>query len=151
HGGSLDGAYGAVAGMLIAAELRGEGSLPGVGFVTCEEEESRFHAHLMGARSVLGKVRAEELDGLVDAAGVPGRAALAEARGAGCAAPLDPGDAPFRPPFRPATMLEPHIEQGPVLEREGGAIGIVEHIAGYRRLIARLTGEARHSGTTPMR
>src|SRR5437773_1363534 len=35
--------------------------------------------------------------------------------------------------------------------RRVGQLGIVEHIAGYRRLIARLSGEARHSGTTPMR
>ena len=150
HGGRYDGAYGAVSGMLIAAELRGAGKLPVVGFVTCEEEESRFRAHLMGARSMLGTAKAAELDQVVDAAGVSWRAALAEARAAGCAAPLGAGEQPFRPPFHPATMLELHIEQGPVLEREGGAIGIVEHIAGYRRLVARLRGEARHSGTTPM-
>ncbi len=151
HGGRYDGAYGAVCGMLIASELRGAGRLPVVGFVTCEEEESRFRAHLMGARSVLGKVRAEELDVVVDGAGVSWRTALEAARAAGCAAPLAAGAEPFRPPFRPAIMLEPHIEQGPVLEREREAVGIVEHVAGYRRLIARLRGEARHSGTTPMR
>ncbi len=151
HGGRFDGAYGAVSGMLIAAELRGGGQRPVVGFVTCEEEESRFRAHLMGARSVLGKVAAEELDTVVDGAGVSWRAALAEARAAGCAAPLAAGEAPFQPPFRPALLLEPHIEQGPVLEREKKALGLVEHVAGYRRLVARLRGEARHSGTTPMR
>ena len=151
HGGRFDGAYGAVSGMLVASELRGVGKRPVVGFVTCEEEESRFRAHLMGARSVLGKVRAEELDAVVDGAGVSWRAALAEARAGGCAAPLAAGAEPFQPPFRPAILLEPHIEQGPVLERENKALGLVEHVAGYRRLIARLRGEARHSGTTPMR
>jgi len=150
HGGRFDGAYGAVAGMLIAAELRGAGKLPVVGFVTCEEEESRFRAHLMGARSMLGRVKTEELDAVKDNAGITWRAALEDARAAGCAAPLGAGAEPFRPPFRPATMLELHIEQGPVLEREGHAIGVVEHIAGSRRLIARLRGAARHSGTTPM-
>jgi len=151
HGGRFDGAYGAVSGLLIAAELRGAGRRPVIGFVTCEEEESRFRAHLMGARSMLGKVRAEELDGVVDSAGVSWRAALAEARGAGCAAPLAPGAEPFQPPFRPTALLEPHIEQGPVLERENKSLGLVEHVAGYRRMTARLRGEARHSGTTPMR
>ncbi|HEY2954777.1 MAG TPA: Zn-dependent hydrolase [Candidatus Eisenbacteria bacterium] len=151
HGGRFDGAYGTVTGLLVAAELRGAGRRPVVGFVTCEEEESRFRAHLMGARTVLGSVRAEELDAVVDAAGVSWRAALAEARAAGCAAPLAEGGAPFEPPFRPAVLIEPHIEQGPVLEREHKALGIVEHVAGYRRLVGRLRGEARHSGTTPMR
>jgi len=37
-----------------------------------------------------------------------------------------------------------------VLEREGLALGIVEHIAGYRRTRLTLQGDARHSGTTPM-
>jgi allantoate deiminase len=150
EGGRYDGAYGTVSGMLIAAELHGAGKLPVVGFVTFEEEGSRFPGLLLGARSMLGKVKAGELDQVKDAAGISWRAALEEARAAGCAAALATGDEPFRPPFRPATMLELHIEQGPVLEREGGAIAIVEHIAGYRRLIARLKGEARHSGTTPM-
>jgi allantoate deiminase len=150
HGGRYDGAYGTVSGMLIAAELRGTGKLPVVGFVTFEEEGSRFPGMLLGARSVLGKVKADELDQVKDAAGVSWRAALEEAHAEGCAVPLAAGDAPFHPPFRPATMLELHIEQGPVLEREGGAIAIVEHIAGYRRMIARLRGAARHSGTTPM-
>jgi allantoate deiminase len=151
QGGRFDGAYGAVAGLLIAAELRGTGKLPVVGFVTCEEEESRFHAHMMGARSLLGLARSEELAAVTDGGGIAWGAALEAARAAGCAAPLGPGALPFAPPFRPALMLEPHIEQGPLLEREGDALGIVDHIAGYRRLRARLTGEARHSGTTPQR
>jgi allantoate deiminase len=121
-----------------------------VGFVTCEEEQSRFDSHMMGARSLLGSVTASELDSVRDGEGVPWRAALAEARAAGCSAPLAPGDAPFRPLFRAALELELHIEQGPVLESEGLELGIVGRIAGYRRLRASLTGAACHSGTTPL-
>ena len=47
-------------------------------------------------------------------------------------------------------MLELHIEQGPVLEAEQLALGLVQHIAGYSRLNLTIGGEARHSGTTPM-
>jgi allantoate deiminase len=148
-GGRFDGAYGALAGLLIAAELRGSGRIPVVGFVTCEEEGSRFSAHMVGARSLLGSARAAELDEVKDATGTTWREALETARAAGAAAPLAPGERPFAPPFRAALMLELHIEQGPVLEREGLALGIVEQVAGYRRLEARVTGEARHSGTTP--
>jgi allantoate deiminase len=50
----------------------------------------------------------------------------------------------------PRAQLELHIEQGPVLESAGEAIGIVANIAGYRRLRATLTGAPRHSGTTPL-
>ncbi len=47
-------------------------------------------------------------------------------------------------------MRELHVEQGPVLESELLDLGIVEHVAGCRRLELRLTGETRQSGTTPM-
>ena len=150
NGGRYDGAYGVVAGLLLAAQPREPGSLAVVGFATCEEEESRFHGGLMGARSLLGLVEADELDRVHDAEGVTWRAALDAARARGCASPLAAGARPFEPLFRAATMLELHIEQGPVLESDGLELGIVEHIAGYRRLALTIRGEARHSGTTPM-
>ncbi|MHA6630001.1 M20 family metallo-hydrolase [Pseudonocardia sichuanensis] len=46
--------------------------------------------------------------------------------------------------------LELHIEQGPVLEEHGSAIGVVTAIAGIRRLVADFIGRADHAGTTPM-
>ena len=46
--------------------------------------------------------------------------------------------------------LEAHIEQGPVLEAEGLAIGVVTAIAAQKRLSVRFTGVAGHAGTTPM-
>ncbi len=150
HGGRFDGAYGAIAGLLLAARPREAGGIPVVGFATCEEEESRFQAGLMGARSLLGQVAAEELDRVTDAGGVSWRAALEGVRAKGCAAPLAAGARPFEPLFRAALMLELHIEQGPVLEAERLAVGLVDHIAGYRRLRLTIGGEARHSGTTPM-
>jgi len=150
QGGRYDGAYGALAGLAIAAERIDTPGMPVVGFVTCEEEDSRFHAGFMGARSLLGRVDARELDEATDDAGTTWRAALDAARARACAAPLALGAQPFRPLFRPALMLELHIEQGPVLEAEGRPLGIVDRIAGYRRLNAHIEGEARHAGTTPM-
>src|SRR5262252_7874292 len=50
NGGRFDGAYGVVAGLLLAAQPREAGGLGVVGFASCEEEESRFHGGLMGAR-----------------------------------------------------------------------------------------------------
>lgn len=43
-----------------------------------------------------------------------------------------------------------HIEQGPVLERENLAVGVVTSIAGATRLSVQLYGEAGHAGTVPM-
>jgi allantoate deiminase len=149
-GGHYDGAYGTIAGLLVAAASRGAKGLPVVGFVTCEEEDSRFHGGMMGGRSLLGRVEESELDSVADREGVTWRQALASAREQGCAAPLGPAGTAAPPLFAPALELELHIEQGPVLEAHRLGLGIVERIAGYRRWIARIEGEARHSGTTPM-
>jgi N-carbamoyl-L-amino-acid hydrolase len=72
-------------------------------------------------------------DYLVDAGGDPGR--LAEAAWA---------------PDRIKAYLEPHIEQGPVLERLGLPIGIVDGIVGRTILETEIRGEQQHAGTTPM-
>jgi len=47
--------------------------------------------------------------------------------------------------------VEAHIEQGPVLEEENVAVGIVTGIAGQSRFQFSFTGRAGHAGTTPMR
>ena len=47
-------------------------------------------------------------------------------------------------------FVELHIEQGPVLDRRGAAIGVVEGIVGLQRWEVSLIGQANHAGTTPM-
>jgi allantoate deiminase len=146
RGGRYDGAYGTIAALMLAAELRGSVAA----FVTCEEEGSRFPAALTGVRGLLGELEPGTLASLVDRDGVRWADALAAARARGCAAaPPAPG-ASLPRLFHALRQLELHIEQGPVLEAAGEKLGIVDRIAGYRRLRARLTGEARHAGTTPM-
>jgi N-carbamoyl-L-amino-acid hydrolase len=49
-----------------------------------------------------------------------------------------------------AACLELHIEQGPLLFREGVQIGVVEGIVGISRYEVSITGAANHAGTTPM-
>ena len=46
--------------------------------------------------------------------------------------------------------LELHIEQGPVLENQNQAVGVVTAIAGARRFNIQLIGMAGHAGTVPM-
>jgi N-carbamoyl-L-amino-acid hydrolase len=55
-----------------------------------------------------------------------------------------------RDPASLAGYLELHIEQGPVLEREGIDIGVVTAIAGSRSYRLTFEGARRHAGTTPM-
>ena len=47
-------------------------------------------------------------------------------------------------------MLELHIEQGPILEATGCAIGVVTHGQGLWWLEITLTGKDAHTGSTPM-
>ncbi|MFS2222229.1 allantoate amidohydrolase [Pantoea sp. B65] len=47
--------------------------------------------------------------------------------------------------------LELHIEQGPCLEQQQLALGVVTAINGARRLNCRFVGEAGHAGTVPMK
>jgi hydantoinase/carbamoylase family amidase len=46
--------------------------------------------------------------------------------------------------------FELHIEQGPMLERQGKEIGIVTSVQGMKWFAIRVTGREGHSGTTPM-
>lgn len=55
-----------------------------------------------------------------------------------------------RSPSDILAFIEPHIEQGPVLESENLAVGVVTGIAAQLRFQATLTGAAGHAGTTSM-
>jgi len=46
--------------------------------------------------------------------------------------------------------IEPHIEQGPLLESSGVPLGVVSAIAGQSRAAITFRGRASHAGTTPM-
>jgi hydantoinase/carbamoylase family amidase len=55
-----------------------------------------------------------------------------------------------RDPSSLKAYLELHIEQGPILEAKKKKIGVVTSIAAPTRFRAVITGQADHSGTTPM-
>jgi hydantoinase/carbamoylase family amidase len=49
-----------------------------------------------------------------------------------------------------ACHFELHIEQGPILEKEGKSIGVVTSVQGMKWFAVRVEGVEGHSGTTPM-
>lgn len=55
-----------------------------------------------------------------------------------------------RAPQSIAAYLEMHIEQGPCLEHDDAALGVVTAINGARRLNCVFQGTAGHAGTVPM-
>jgi N-carbamoyl-L-amino-acid hydrolase len=144
-GGRFDGALGVVAALEVLRTVRDAGlELP----VTLEAidftDEDGTLVGLLGSLAVVGALTPEALraprggrDALL--AGLA-RAGLAEER---------LGEA-RRDPRSLAGYLELHIEQGPVLEREGVEIGIVTGIVGSRSFRLVFEGAAAHAGTTPM-
>jgi N-carbamoyl-L-amino-acid hydrolase len=52
--------------------------------------------------------------------------------------------------FPIGAFVELHIEQGPVLEREGKQIGVVSSVQGLIWLDVKVTGTDGHAGTTPL-
>lgn len=147
EGGAYDGIMGVVLPILALEKLRADGvTLPfAVEILAFADEEGvRFPTALIGSRALAGRHDPAVLD-MADAQGVTLGAAL---RGFG----LDPGRIPLigRDGGAALGFLETHIEQGPVLERAGEALGVVTGICGIERHQITVTGEAGHAGTLPM-
>jgi allantoate deiminase len=109
-----------------------------------DEEGVRFASTLGGSRALAGTFDQKALDEL-DENAISRREALADF---GC----DPSrlSAEKRPPDRSIGYVEVHIEQGPVLEKEGLPLGIVTAIDGVTRGTVEVEGIAGHAGTVPM-
>ncbi|MBL9188721.1 MAG: allantoate amidohydrolase [Opitutaceae bacterium] len=150
--GRFDGTLGVLLPIVALAELKRRGvTLPFavevIGF--SEEEGVRFASAYIGSKGYLGLLTAADLK-LRDAEGTSVRKAISEwSRGAPAA--VVRRNAARAP--RPQDLLgyvEVHIEQGPVLEKEKLAVGVVSAIAGQSRFKLTWTGKAGHAGTTPM-
>ncbi|MBN9063882.1 MAG: allantoate amidohydrolase [Rhizobiales bacterium] len=109
-----------------------------------DEEGVRFPTSLAGSRAMAGVFDEKTLDE-TDRDGVLRRDAL---KAFGCP---QTGVAAMKR-SRDATIgyVEVHIEQGPVLEAKGLALGVVTAINGCSRGSVVVTGEAGHAGTVPM-
>jgi allantoate deiminase len=145
--GKFDGCFGVIAALIAVEELARRGiALPfGLEILAFGDEEGvRFPSALSSSSAISGTFRPNGL-ALKDRAGTTLRDAL-------IAFGRDPsriGDAAIARDEAIA-YLEVHIEQGPVLEHRGDALGIVTSIAGASRFRISLQGEAGHAGTVPM-
>jgi allantoate deiminase len=145
--GRFDGALGVLLPIVVLAELqRKKIALPfhveALGF--SEEEGVRFASAYLGSKGYSGKLRADDLR-FRDANGVSVREALEKFEQKTLSLP--------KAAHRARDLLgyvETHIEQGPVLEKAGLAVGVVSAIAGQTRARVTFRGHAGHAGTTPM-
>ncbi|HXH15181.1 MAG TPA: Zn-dependent hydrolase [Sphingomonas sp.] len=144
-GGRYDGPLGIMLGIECIAALQGR-RLPFAIEVIAfgDEEGSRFPAAMLTSRAVAGTLEREALD-MVDGQGVSVAAAFADMG-------LDVAQyrTAARAPGTTLAYLEAHIEQGPLLEAEGLAVGTVTGIAAQLRYQVTVTGTAGHAGTTSM-
>lgn len=140
NAGQYDGAVGIVTAVLAAGALKGRELPYHLEVVAFSDEEGvRFQSTYLGSKYYAGKLSGAELS-VRDAEGLSVQEAMAAHRPA----------FPLPPPRDLLAYVEAHIEQGPVLENEGLALGVVTAIAGQTRAKIYVEGKAGHAGTTPM-
>jgi allantoate deiminase len=146
QGGPLDGTLGVIAGFLALRALKRAHGRPRRTLevvAVCDEEASRFHSNFWGSRAIAGLIRPGEAESIFDADGI----SLADAM-RGCQ--LDPSAVEKARRDDIDTFIELHIEQGPLLEREGVAVGVVVAITAIEQLEFEVKGRADHAGGFPM-
>ena len=142
--GIYDGCYGVLAGLEAIESLKEAGFVPARPFVVAaftNEEGVRFSPDMMGSLVFAG---GRDLAEALASVGTDGTVLGKELERIGYAGKHEPGF------LEPHAYVELHVEQGPVLEREGIAIGAVENLQGISWQRITIDGEANHAGTTPM-
>lgn len=147
HSGRYDGTVGVLGALEAIRALQASGFQPlrSIELILfTAEEPTRFGIGCLGSRLLSGSLTGEDatklqdpqgrsIDELRQASGVTGDLTQVS---------LAPGHF--------SSFVEMHIEQGPLLEREGLSIGIVESIAAPASLRLVITGEGGHAGTVLM-
>ncbi|HEY7292374.1 MAG TPA: Zn-dependent hydrolase [Vicinamibacterales bacterium] len=148
NGGWLDGCLGTLAA-LEAVRMYAAATPPvTIALVDwADEEGARFGRSLLGSSAAAGELRAEDVRELRDRQGVRLADALAE-NGVAIDRMLDAQRELKAIDAR--AYLELHIEQGPVLESMNKSTGVVLGTFGVQRHMLRFTGQAAHSGSTPI-
>lgn len=147
EGGRYDGMLGVLTPIACVAAMseRGERLPYAIEVVAIGDEEGlRFNTGLFGSQALAGILKPGELD-KQDSDGVTVAQALRDFG-------LDPDAIPAvaRRPEDVLAYVELHIEQGPILEAEGLAMGVVTGITGSINLTVTIDGVAGHAGTVPM-
>jgi allantoate deiminase len=148
NGGWLDGPLGVLAGL--EALRTHAGTTPPVTLKVvdwADEEGARFGRSLLGSSAAAGTLNVEEVRLLLDREGTRLIDALHE-NGVVIDRMLDAHKELAGIDAR--AYLELHIEQGPVLESLHLSTGVVLGTFGLERHMLRFTGQAAHSGSTPI-
>ncbi len=141
-GGKYDGVLGVLAGLELMRALHEAGAeteAPLVLINWTNEEGARFPPPMMGSGTAMGLFALADTLAKVDTAGLTFGTELARI---GWAGPADPAELQ-----RLGAYFELHIEQGPILEREGMQVGIVTHALTQAWFDVTVTGADAHGGS----
>ena len=147
NGGWLDGCLNVLAGLEVLRRFAEQGTPP----VTirlvdwADEEGARFGRSLFGSSAASGSLVPDDVRSLTDRDGIKLPDAL-KPHGIDLDHALDAREELANA----AAYLELHIEQGPVLESLDLPMGVVLGTFGVERHSIHFTGQAAHSGSTPM-
>lgn len=140
-GGLFDGVLGVLGALEVVKTLndhRIETEKPIAVASFTNEEGARFQPDMMGSMVASGALDLKAAYAAADDHGVTVGSALSETGFKG------------KDVLRTSAYLELHVEQGPLLYREGAKAGVVEGIQGIAWWRGSFKGEANHAGTTPI-
>ena len=143
-GGRFDGVLGVLAGLELIRSIRDLGirtRRPIVLVNWTNEEGTRFAPAMLASVVFAGVI---DIDHALSRRDAQGLSFGDELERIGWKGDERPGER------RIHAMFEYHIEQGPILEAENRAIGVVTHGQGMRWIECTVTGKGQHTGSTPM-
>lgn len=147
HAGSYDGTVGVLGGLEAIRALKESGVCPHRSIellLFTAEEPTRFGIGCFGSRLLAGALGTEADDRLKDADGATLKELRTHAGYEGTIESVRLQNGYY------AAFVELHIEQGPILDREGVPIGIVTNIAAPAGLRITVEGEGGHAGAVLM-
>jgi N-carbamoyl-L-amino-acid hydrolase len=149
NGGWLDGCLGVIVGLeVLTGFAKTYGGRPPVTVKLvdwADEEGARFGRSLFGSAAFAGKATIEADRARTDREGVTLEAALGA-----CGVDVGRVGEAVVEQKNLAAYLELHIEQGPILERLGKPLAVVQGTKGVERWGITFRGQEAHSGSTPM-
>ncbi|MEC9492152.1 Zn-dependent hydrolase [Flexistipes sp.] len=143
-GGKFDGIYGVMAGYEVIRTIKEQGiktSRPITVVNWTNEEGVRFAPAMAGSGVFSGVYAEEEIYNSKDNNGMTFEGELEKIGYMGNKKSVD---------YKAGIYIEPHIEQGPILESGNYKIGIVKGVQGQLSLDVSVIGFESHSGSTPM-
>jgi ureidoglycolate amidohydrolase len=143
NAGKFDGVVGVLGGLEAIRALQRAGFHPKHSvelLIFTSEEPTRFGIGCLGSRLLAGTLSPEAAAKLTDKSGASLEAVCTRAGFRGELREVK------LPPNYYKAFVELHIEQGPILEREGTPLGIVERIAAPASLMITIEGSGGHAG-----